>query len=150
MSLNKLTVIAKSVHPDEPCYGLAEMTLTKPDYHGRCRYQIVYVNRNDRITPFLRDVTDEVGGNLDYPPLRIVSYGDDTVGQLWSLADEYRINRELEQKIAERKGTSTLLKNVLELSQILKKVEYNRTVFGSGSTTATTQRNGFHVRRTNK
>lgn len=141
-----LTTVATEVHPDEPCYGLVEMTLNKNDYHGKARYQLTYVSRNDVLTPYVRDVSSAVGGNLNVPPLRIQSLGDDTVGQVWDLADRYRKNPTLEQTLLERAGESTLISDMLELSQQIQKIKSNVSTFGAGSTSATSQRTGWNLK----
>ena len=140
------TVVTTEVHPDEPCYGLAEMTLLDSTGKERRRYQMVYVSRDDVITPYVRDVTSVVGGDLNVPPLRIPSYGDDTVGQLWDLADKYRRNRELEQNIKQRAEESTLLADVLQVSEEIQKIKKNQTTFGSGATAPVKQRTGWNMK----
>ena len=139
-----ISVIAFEVHPDEPCWGVTEATLIRKDSRGFKRYQITYVNRNDNILPFVKELDDS---ERETPPLRIVSMGDDKVGELWTMADNFRHNRQLEQNILERKETSTLISDFITLSEMIQRVKNNQTVFGAGSTSATTQRNGFHVRK---
>lgn len=117
------------------------MTLSRQDYKGRKRYQLTYVNRSDKITPYVKELSDE---DIDLPPLRIVSYGDDRVGELWDLADQFRRNHSLEQRIQERKDSSTLIKDLIEVSQEIQKIKRNQTLFGAGKTNATKQRIGFH------
>ena len=140
------TVVTTEIHPDEPCYGLAEMTLLDSAGKERRRYQMVYVSRGDVITPYVRDVTSVVGGDLSVPPLRIPSFGDDTVGQLWDLADHYRRNKDLETKLKERAESSTLLADTLEVSQQIKKIKANQTTFGSGATAPVKQRTGWNMK----
>lgn len=141
-TLSDLVVVAREVHADEKCYGLAEAVLPRPRSYGRQRYQLIYVNRNDRIVPFVRPLDT----NLEVPPLRIPSLGDDTVGQLMDLADEFRVNHNLDQLLKEKKESSTLINDVIALSEMIQRVRTNTTVFGAGNTTAHTQRNGFHLK----
>ena len=140
-NVGDLTIIAKEIHPDEACWGLTEMVLNKTT-KGRQRYQLVYVNRNDRIVPFVQPLR----GNLGVPTLRIPSFGDDTVGELMDLADEFRNNHNLTELLKEKKESSTLINDVIALSEMIQRVKANKSVFGAGSTTATTQRNGFHMK----
>ena len=141
--LSDLTVIAQEIHPDEPCYGLSEMTLTGRDGKGLSRYQLVYVIRNDREVPFVREI---VGADLKTPPLRIISMGDDTVAQLQFMAEENRRNRKLEERIKEMQESSTLVKDSIELAEQIKLIKDNKTTFGAGSTAATVQRNGWNLK----
>lgn len=141
-TLSDITVIAQSIHADEKCYGLSEAVFPRPRSYGRQRYQLVYVNRNDSIVPFVRPLDSD----LETPPLRIPSLGDDTVGELMDLADEFRINHNLDQLLKEKKESSTLINDVIALSEMIQRVKANKTVFGAGNTTAYTQRNGFHLK----
>ena len=141
-TLSDITVIAQSIHADEKCYGLAEAVLPRPRSYGRQRYQLVYVNRNDNIVPFVRPLDSD----LAVPPLRIPSLGDDTVGELMDLADEYRHNHNLEQLLKEKQESSTLINDVIALSEMIQRIKANKTVFGVGQTTAIKQRNGFHMK----
>jgi negative regulator of sigma E activity len=141
--LSDLTVIAQEIHPDEACYGLAEMTLVGRDGKGLSRYQLTMVIRSDSIVPHVRALA---GVDLKVPPLRIVSYGDDTVGELWDMANEFRRNHWLEEQIAETQSESTLITDMLELSQQIQKIKANQTTFGAGSTAPTTQRTGWNLK----
>ena len=140
-NINQLVVIAREIQPDEPCWGLAEMVLNKA-VSGRQRYQLIYVNRDDKIVPFVRPLQ----GNLKVPTLRIPSFGDDTVGELMDLADEFRDNHNLSELLKEKKESSTLINDVIALSEMVQRIKANKTVFGVGQTTATRQRNGFHMK----
>ena len=60
------------------------------------------------------------------------------------MADQYRRNKELEENIAERRAESTLIKDMLEVSQEIQKIKANQTVFGAGQTTAIKQRTGWN------
>ena len=139
-TLSDITVIAQSIHADEKCYGLAEAVLPRPRSYGRQRYQLVYVNRNDNIVPFVRPLHSD----LTVPPLRIPSLGDDTVGELMDLADEYRHNHNLDQLLKEKQESSTLINDVIALSEMIQRIKANRSVFGYGKSAATTERTGFH------
>ena len=41
---------------DEPCFGLVELDLLRPDSHGYNRYQILYVVRRDRLAEYREDL----------------------------------------------------------------------------------------------
>ena len=130
--------VVTQVHPDEPCYGLAEM-----DLHGE-RFQVVYVSRNDRVLPYLR----RLDSPLDLPALRIPSpFGENTVGQLWDEADKWRENGDFLQRIKERKGESTLIRDVLEYALERQKIIKNQTQFGPAKKDKFVQRTGFHTER---
>ena len=141
--LADLTVIAQQVHMDEPCHGVAEMTMPRRNGKGLGRFQLTYVVRDDNVVPYVQEI-DNV--DLDVPPLRIFSMGDDSVGELWDMANEFRRNQWLENKIQEIQGESTLISDMLELSQEIKKIVKNQTVFGSGATAPTTQRTGWNLK----
>lgn len=141
--LSDLTVIAQEVHPDEACYGVDELTLTGPSGKGLSRYQLTWVVRSDAVVPFLRELK---AVDTDVPPLRIVSLGDDTVGQLWDMANEYRKNTKLEDRIKELQGTSTLIQDSIDLSEEIQKIKNNRTTFGAGSTAPLKQRVGWNLK----
>lgn len=152
-----IEAIADDVHPDEPCYGYVEVVVTPYDIQrkhnfvsaenwGVRRYGVTYVVRGDRLAAHVR----EMGLQENYAcgPFRIQSWGDDTVGECWNLADEHRGHGYLWEKeiMAEAAGTSTVVEDFINSIEQNYKTAMNQTVVGPGFKK---QRNGFpaEVRR---
>ena len=138
-----LSAVAHTMDPDEKAYFLVEMNMPKSDYKGRARYQLIMLNRNDQVVPWVGTVDDEDG---EFPAFRIPSYWEHTVAELQEMAEAMRMDNKLEQIMKQAKEESTLIKDVITLSERRKAIRENRSTFGAGKT-AGTQRIGFHPER---
>ena len=86
---NKIVPITLTVTGDEKAWGLYEIHDQSPGNRGFHRYQIIQVNRNDKITEFRRDLglaKKWKGVNQ----LRIPSLWEHTVDELIDIASEIR------------------------------------------------------------
>lgn len=54
--MNNLIVGTNCVSLDEKCFGLYELNFKSPDQKARHRYQIILVNRGDKIAEFRKDL----------------------------------------------------------------------------------------------
>ena len=86
---NKIVPITLTVTGDEKAWGLYEIHDQSPGNRGFHRYQIIMVNRDDRLVEFRRDMglAKKWKG---VKQLRIPSYFEHTVDELMDLADELR------------------------------------------------------------
>jgi len=95
--MNNLIVATNTITGDEKAYGLAELNEMAPDHHGFRRYQIIQVNRNDKLAQFRFDM-----GSVDkfkgIKQLRIPSLWEHTVDELKDLADELRYVHDFDYK----------------------------------------------------
>ena len=74
---------------DEAAYALSEINLPTPDFKGKHRYQIIYVQRGDKLAEFRRDLGPrERFGSA--PELRIPSFWVHSVAELVDMAEELR------------------------------------------------------------
>lgn len=77
------------VERGEPAYALSEVNLAPPDFKAKHRYQIIYVQRGDKLAEFRRDLG--LATNFpNSPALRIPSFWVHEVGELMDMADELR------------------------------------------------------------
>ncbi len=82
-------VIEMTVREDEPVYWLQEGTGKSPDSRSWRRYQTIGIVRNDEIVAWTQDMgpADEFTvGPINFPFLG----GDETVGTIKYMADQYR------------------------------------------------------------
>lgn len=135
-----LEAVVEVIHPDEKAYALVEVPIITNNSQRVHRFQVIYVNRGDRLAAHVIDLGPEL---VKLPASRIPSFWEHTVAELQDLAVQMRNDMELESILQEEREKSTLIKDVLELSQIRQRIISNQTLFGSGSTAATTQRTGF-------
>ena len=92
-----LHIVADAVAPDEGALALVEVNLMRPDGHGFNRFQIIYVERGDRLAEYRRDL-----GPREWcigPEFRLVggvAHEDgrveliETVARLQDMADHFR------------------------------------------------------------
>lgn len=137
-----MKIIATSVHPNEPCYGIYEgPRLTHmPDKSTEWRWvQRVYVVRGDAIAEYSRDF----GPAKDFEsvtPLLMPSFGDDSVAQLQYWAEKNRQD-DYGQKLLERyQAESTLIRDVLRQEEEILAIKANRSILGPN---LNRQRNSF-------
>lgn len=130
------------VKPSEPAYGLIEVELTpfeaskagkkfRPEsWSGRHRMQIVYVNREDKLAEYWRDMGN--AADYRYGQLRIPSFWEHTVEELRFIADDVRSrgNSWQRQIIADRQGESDLLEQFLQQRHETIQQLAMRSVFG--------------------
>jgi hypothetical protein len=80
------------VQPDEGAYGLREVELLSPFVEGvgqkMHRYQIIHVNRGDRIAEYREDLG--LASDFDAIQFNIPSYWEHTVGELRDIAQDLR------------------------------------------------------------
>lgn len=80
------------VLPDEAAYGLSEVNLLGPWVEGvgetMRRYQIIYVNRDDRLAEYREDLG--LASDFDAITFRIPSLWEHTVGELKDIATDLR------------------------------------------------------------
>lgn len=136
-----ITPIATTVSPDEKAFALIELNMTpysflkagrkgKPkSWSGMHRWQVIYVNRGDRLAEYHRDMGDaalyEVGS------LRIPSLWEHTVAELQDIADNVRsLKRQQRSMMAELQGESTLLRDAEAFVEEVYKRRRRRSVFG--------------------
>ncbi len=74
--------------PDEKAYALVETNMQSPTFRGFHRYQLIIVNREDRMSEFRRDLGP--AKNFEARQFRIPSLWLHTVGELQDMADNLR------------------------------------------------------------
>lgn len=127
--------------PNEPAWLLRETNELNKSFRSRRRYQRIWVNRNDELTVFTKDLGP--AADFTYPELQIPAEWEHTVAELQAIAEEVREGKELNELMEERQSESTLVQDWLDQVERRRKVMHNRSVFGP---VGTTQRNGFSLR----
>ena len=128
------------IHPDEAAWSLREINLVRPPTHQWHRWQIVTVVRDDALAEWWRDL----GPSAEYtrPELEVPSLGEHTVGELWDIADHYRLQDDYWRgRTRELTEASSLIPDFLEQKEEQWKVINNQTVSGP---LITKQRDGFY------
>lgn len=127
--------------PNELAWLLRETNELNRAKRSLRRYQRVWVNRDDQIVFFTKDLGP--ASDFTYPELQIPAEWCHTVAELQAIAEQVRDGHELEELFEERQSESTLVQDWLEQVERRRKVMNNRSVFGPGGKT---QRNGFSLR----
>lgn len=90
--MTELMPAAIAVLPDEKAYGLSEVNLLSPWVVGvgqtMHRYQIIYVNRDDKLAEYREDLGSASG--FSAIQFRIPSFWEHTVGELKDIAEDLR------------------------------------------------------------
>lgn len=135
---NGIVNVTPSVDPDEKVFMLVERNATTKDAEGSRRFQIMHVNRNGELAAFVRDlgaVSEDIG-EFVFPCVWEYS-----VAEAADVANMWREENGLKEKLDERAEKSTLVEDFHTLQEVKQAVLRNRTVFGAGQTSATSQRN---------
>ena len=128
--------------PNEPAWLLRETNHLNPAFRSLRRYQRIWVNRNDKLTVFTKDLGP--ASDFTYPELQIPAEWVHTVAELQAIAEQVREGRELEELFEERTKESTLVRDWLDQVERNRKLVHNRSHFGPYGKT---QRNGFSLRK---
>ena len=127
------------IHPDEKAMSLREINLIRPPTYQWHRWQIVTVNRGDALSEWWKDLGPK--SNFPRPELEIPSFWEHTVGELWDMAQHYRLQDDYWRKFAlEQAAESSLITDWTEQVEERREVINNRSKFGPGYTK---QRVGF-------
>ena len=92
MSIPAVSLATTWITKHEPAYLLAEMDLLSPVVDGNQdlhRYQIIYVNRNDRISEYRTDLG--LSSAFDTEQFRIVALWEHTVAEVQEMAQFMRL-----------------------------------------------------------
>ena len=127
--------------PDEPAWLLRETNELDKAKRSLRRRQRVWVNRNDQIVFFTKDLG--AAASFTYPELQIPAEWVHTVAELQGIAEQVRDGTDVQELMAERQSESTLVTDWLEQVERRRKVIANRSVFGPAGKT---QRNGFSLK----
>ena len=137
-----LTPIATTVSPEEKAYLLVEVNLTpyvfskggrkfRPKtFSGQHRYQVILVNRGDRLAEYHRDMGD--AALFESGPFRIPSLWEHSVGELQDIADNVRSRVKEDRSVtAELQGRSTLKRDAMAFfEEVYKRRRGHQSVFG--------------------
>lgn len=140
-----------AIHEDEPAFWLAELNLVRPTVAGARergwrRWQIVTVNRDDRLTDWWFDLGPS-SAFASAPPLAIPGLFEETVARLRELAEELRHDSYFRRQKAELEAESTLIPDMVNQFEEGRLIQRNVSVFGPG---VTHQRNGLDQRAFNE
>lgn len=133
-----LTKVITEVDPNEKAFMLVERNAAQKDGTTSKRFQVIYVQRNGELHAFVRDlgsVVEDVG-EFVFPLMWEYS-----VAEAADVANMWREEQGLKEKLDERAEKSTLVEDFHTLQEVKQAVLKNRTTFGAGQTSATSQRN---------
>ena len=126
-------IIAVTVYPDEPCWGLWE-----GPKNGRW-VQRVFVIRGDAIAKYETDY-GPISKWPDATEIMYPSFGENSVAQLQEMAERDRHSDKWAKRGRERLAESTLIQDILRQEEALLNVRANRSIIGPA---ITVQRNDF-------
>lgn len=124
--------VALTVRSDEKALAIVELNHLTTDYRELRRWQFIYVNRDDKIAEWCRDL----GPSAMYPycsEFRIYSFFSDEVAELMDQAEDMR-NEALEfrARLMEHQATSNLIPEFLAFKDEQAKQRKNQSTFGPG------------------
>lgn len=137
--------VVSSVDPDEKAFMLVEKNIASKDHVSANRYQVIYVNRGGDLSAFVRNLgpVQQDVGEFVFPLMWEYS-----VAEAADVANAWREESGMKEKLDERAEKSTLLDDFHTLQEVKRAVAKNRTVFGIDSTAAISQRN-FRIKGVN-
>lgn len=110
-----LSTICHEVDPNEKAYMLIERNMASEDGSGPRRFQVITVQRNGELSSFVRDlgpVSEDVG-EFVFPLLWEYS-----IAEAADVANMWREENGLKEKLDERAEQSTLIKDFHTLQEI--------------------------------
>ena len=99
-----LILATKTLYMDEPCFGLAEVNLQRPDSKGWRRWQIIWVIRDDKLTesrldlgpaPHFKAAQFQIPGGVIDPETGRIEICH-RVGELREIAEKLRVRPPLQ------------------------------------------------------
>ena len=130
--------VTLAVHENEKAWALRELNFVRPPLFQRRRYQIIVVNRDDKLVEWW----DDLGAAEQFkgPEFDVPSLWEHSVAELRDIAASKRDDETWVTYMAEQRADSTLIEDFLTQVEEHWKLIYNRSTFGPGGHT---QRNGF-------
>lgn len=135
MSARGVTV---AVHENEKAWEIRELILVRPPDFQRHRYQIIVVNRDDKLCEWWHDLGPANG--FKGPEFGMLSCFEYSVAELRDIAASKRDDTSWVTFMAEQREESTLIADFLNQTEEHWRLIYNQSTFGPGGHT---QRNGF-------
>jgi len=125
-----VTVGTTYVEPDENAMALVEINLVSPKPGaGWRRYQIIYVNREDRLAEFRRDMGPKE--SFESMQFRIPALWEHTVAELLDMADEMRAqSNERFQNLPKPKTGDEYLDGIHQEQEKRQWLSRGRTIYG--------------------
>ena len=118
----------------EPVYSLEELVA------GGRRYQVIVVNRNDRLAALYRDL----GADTGVREFAWFANFDHSVGEVMDWAEEERAENFIPEPLREQLENSTLVEDLIEQAEQDIKIARNVSTFGHYGKT---QRSGYSRKR---
>ena len=117
------------IHPDEKAWSLREINLVRPPTHQWHRWQIVTVVRGDALAEWWRDLGPKAA--FPRPEMEIPALGEHTVGELWDMAEHYRLQDDYWlSRTRELAAGCTLISDFLDQKEEMWRVIRNQSQFG--------------------
>lgn len=139
---NGVRPVCLAVHEDEKAFWLVELNLVRPPSREWHRWQVITVNRDDKLTDWWHDLGPS--GNFTGGQLVIPGLWEESVGALRELAETMRLaNDTFRQRTTELEAESTLIDDMLAQFEQGERIIANKSSFGS---LVSRPRNGFDTR----
>lgn len=130
--------VTVAVRRDELAMSLREINMVRPPKYQRHRWQVITVNRDDRLSECWIDLGP--ASQFRGVEFEIPSLWEHSVAELIYIADSKRNDTTWQLFMAEQRAESTLIKDFMDQMEEKAAIIENRTVSGPGGTKA---RNGF-------
>lgn len=140
--MTALANVTQFIQADEKAYRLAEWNMVRPPFGDWHRWQVIFVNRADKLAEFWTDLGP--AANYTAAEFNIPALWEHSVAELQDIATSVRLGDDHWQKFAaEKQAESTLISDFLQQKEEMWKVINNQTVIGPG---VSKQRDGFSKR----
>ena len=96
--MNKITPVTQWIAPNEKAWAYLEMNEQSPDFRGFHRYQLIYVNRDGKITEYREDMGKASAFVGAKTAIHIPSIWEHSVAELINLAHELRWETKIDIK----------------------------------------------------
>jgi len=116
--------------------------MVRAPVHQWHRYQFAWVVRDGVVYEWSADLGPK--DDFSAPEIDIPGLWEHTVGELWDIAERYRLGEDhWRNRIEEIASESTIITDLIDQLEERAKIIHNRSVFGAGGRK---QRNGFSRR----
>ena len=139
-----LESLTLAVDPNEKVFMLIERDAAASDGSGPRRFQVMSVNRDGNLSSFVRDLGPV---SVDLGEFVFPCMWEYSVAEAADVANMWREENGLKEKLDERAEKSTLVEDFLTLQEVKDSVRKNKTTFGAGQVTPTAQRTGYRSRK---
>lgn len=123
-----MRLVTQELDPDEKVYRITEVNLVRPPKYQRRRYQVIIVNRNDRLAEWWYDLGP--AESFTTQQFTFPMFWEHSVAEAQDIAEAKRNDDYWTKFLAEKRAESTLITDFLNQYEERHRIINNQSTFG--------------------